>query len=298
MEIRELPREEWPAQLLEIPQQPKKLWLRGALPAEGTKLLTVVGSRAMTRYGQEACQKLITGLAGYPVSIVSGLALGVDTCAHKAALAAGLHTLVVPGSGLGDEVLYPRSNRAFAKEILAAGGGMLSEYPPDQASHIHYFPERNRLMVGLADAVLVIEAGQKSGTLITARLASEYNRELLCIPHRIGDPHAFGPHLFIRLGAALVSDPLHILEALGIPPRETSSTALTGQAAPTDLEDTELAIWHMLEEPKTRDEILRTSTSLSISAGVPASTGEILTALVALELRGLIREEFGAWHRI
>ncbi len=285
MEIRELERSEWPAQLLEIPQPPERLWVRGALPVQGTKLLTVVGSRAMTRYGQEACEKLIIGLAGYPISIVSGLALGVDTCAHKAALSAGLHTLVVPGSGLGDDVLYPRSNRGFAKEILKAGGGFLSEYAPDTASRVRFFPERNRLMVGLADAVLVIEAGQKSGTLITARLASEYNRDLLCIPHRIGDPHAFGPHLFIRLGAALVSDPLHILEALKIPPREGAST----NVAPSDLEDVELVVWNMLEEPKTRDEILRESS---------ASSGEALTALVALELRGLIKEEFGAWHRI
>lgn len=292
MDIRELAREDWPAQLKEIPQPPERLWVRGTLPETGTKLLTVVGSRAMTRYGEEACTRLIAGLAGYPISIVSGLALGIDTCAHKAALAAGLHTLVVPGSGLGDTVLYPRSNRGFAKEILAAGGGFLSEYAPETVSHVRYFPERNRLMVGLADAVLVIEAGQKSGTLITARLASEYNRELLCIPHRIGDPHAFGPHLFIRLGAALVSDPLHILEALKIPPRETSMTS-----APIDLEDSERMVWNMLEEPKTRDEILRTSTSLSTSAGRPASAGETLTALVALELRGLIREEFGAWRR-
>ncbi|MDD3531035.1 MAG: DNA-processing protein DprA [Candidatus Pacebacteria bacterium] len=285
MEIRELEREEWPAQLREIPQQPKQLWLRGALPPKGHKLLTVVGSRAMTRYGQEACEKLIAGLAGYPISIVSGLALGVDTCAHKAALAAGLHTLVLPGSGLGDDVLYPRSNRGFAKEILEKGGGMLSEYPPDEASRAHYFPARNRLMVGLADAVLVIEAGNKSGTLITARLASEYNRDLLCIPHRIGDPHAFGPHLFIRLGAALVTEPLHILEALGIPPREGA----VSDVAPSDLEDAERVIWGMLDEPKTRDEILR-------AAGIPA--GEALTALVALELRGLAKEEFGAWHRV
>lgn len=283
MEIRELAKEEWPTQLLEIPQQPKKLWVRGTMPAEGTKLLTVVGSRAMTRYGQEACEKLITGLAGYPISIVSGLALGTDTCAHKAALAAGLHTLVVPGSGLGDNVLYPRSNRTFAKEILEKGGGMLSEYPPDTPSRIYYFPERNRIMVGLSDAVLIIEAGNKSGTLITARLASEYNRDLLCIPHRIGDPHSFGPHLFVRLGAALVTEPMHILEALGIPPRETSA-----KTAPTDLEDAELLVWGMLEEPMTRDEILRESS---------APTGETLTALVALELRGLTKEEFGAWHR-
>ena len=127
MEIRELERSEWPEQLLEIPQQPKRLWVRGTLPPEGHKLLAVVGSRAMTQYGQAACQKLITGLAGYPISIVSGLALGVDTCAHKAALAAGLHTLAFPGSGLDDSILYPRSNRAFAKELLGKGGGMMSE---------------------------------------------------------------------------------------------------------------------------------------------------------------------------
>jgi len=283
-EIRELEKNAWPEQLLEIPQQPKRLWARGTMPSEGTKLLTVVGSRAMTRYGEEACQRLIAGLAGYPISIVSGLALGIDTCAHKAALAAGLHTLAVPGSGLGDNVLYPRSNRAFAKEILAKGGGFLSEYAPDTVSHVRYFPERNRLMVGLADAVLVIEAGPKSGTLITARLASEYNRDLLCIPHRIGDPHAFGPHLFIRLGAALITEPIHILEALHIPPRELGTSE-----APSDLEDAELVVWNMLEEPKTRDEILRGST---------APAGETLTALVALELRGLAREEFGAWRRV
>ncbi len=285
MEIRELEKSEWPAQLLEIPQPPKRLWVRGELPPSGHKMLTVVGSRAMTRYGQEACEKLITGLAGYPISIVSGLALGTDTCAHKAALSAGLHTLVVPGSGLGDDVLYPRSNRAFAKEILKAGGGFLSEYSPDTLSRVHFFPERNRIMVGLSDAVLIIEAGQKSGTLITARLAGEYNRDLLCIPHRIADPHSFGSHLFIRLGAALISDPLHILEALHIAPRESASIGV----APSDLEDAELVIWNMLDEPMTRDEILR---------GASGAAGEVLTALVALELRGLIKEEFSAWHRV
>lgn len=283
MDVRELVREDWPRQLLEIPQPPKRLWLRGAMPPKGHKLLTVVGSRAITRYGQEACDKLITGLAGYPISIVSGLALGVDTCAHKAALAAGLHTLAFPGSGVDDSVLYPRSNRVFARELVERGGGIVSEYAPTDPSRVYYFPERNRLMVGVSDAVLLIEAGQKSGTLITARLSSEYNRELLCIPHRIGDPHSFGSHYFIRLGATLVTEPLHILEALGIPPRESATLV-----APSDLEEIELVIWNMLEEPKNRDEVLR-------GGGNP---GEILTALVSLELRGLIREEFGAWRRV
>lgn len=285
MEIRELPQTEWPIQLLEIPQHPKKLWIRGALPPKGTKLLAVVGSRAMTRYGQEVCEKLIAGLSGYPVSIVSGLALGVDACAHKAALVAGLHTIAIPGSGLDDSIIGPRTNLGLAKDIVAAGGTLLSEHEPKYLAHPHDFPSRNRLMVGLSDAVLVIEAGPKSGTLITARLASEYNRELLCVPHRIGDPHAFGSHLFIRLGAVLVAEPLHILEALRIAPRETTSS---NSAAPTDLTEAELDIWSMLQEPKTRDEILR---------GASGATSEVLTALVALEIRGLIKEEFGAWRK-
>ncbi len=282
MDARELGREEWPAQLLEIPQPPGKLWIRGVLPPEGTKLLAVVGSRALTPYGREACEKLLAGLAGYPISIVSGLALGTDACAHRAALNAGLHTIAVPGSGLDDSVIGPRANLGLAKDILAANGALMSEHDPLHIARPFDFPARNRIMAGMAHAVLIIEAGEKSGTLITARLAGEYNRDLLCIPHRIGDSHGFGPHLFLRLGAALVSEPMHILEALGITPKERSS-----QAAPT-LTGTELLIWTMLEEPRTRDEILRES---------PEEAGEILTALVALELQGYIKEEFGAWRR-
>ena len=287
MEIRELERTAWPAPLLEIPQLPEKLWIRGTLPPEGTKTLAVVGSRAMTHYGKEVCEMLIQGLAGYPISIISGLALGVDACAHRAALAAGLHTLAIPGSGLDDAFLYPRANLGLAGDILTAGGALVSEHEPHYTARAYDFPSRNRLMVGLANAVLVVEAGAQSGTLITARLASEYNRDLLCIPHRIGDPHGFGSHLFIRLGAGLVSEPIHILEALGIPLRESAER----NAAPRDLEGVELVIWDMLDEPKTRDEILR-------GGPAAASAGEILTALVALELRGLVKEDFGAWHRL
>jgi DNA processing protein len=238
----------------------------------------------MTRYGQEVCQKLISGLSGYPVSIVSGLALGVDTCAHKAALAAGLHALAVPGSGIDNSVLYPKSNRAFAQEILQSGGALISEFEPTDQSRVHFFPQRNRVMAGIADAVLMIEAGEKSGTLITARLAAEYNRELLCIPHRIGDPHGFGPHLFMRLGATCVTEAIHILEALRIAPR--------GEAARLEapkLEGVEKEVWQLLEAPKTRDELVRESK---------ADPGDVLTALIALELRGIAKEEFGAWHRI
>ena len=139
-------------------------------------------------------------------------------------------------------------------------------------------------MVGIADAVLIIEAGEKSGTLITGRLAGEYGRELLCVPHRIGDTHGFGAHLFLRLGATVVTHPLHILEALHIPPR------LEGEAAPAiRLDGTEQLLYDMLAEPKTRDELVRLSK---------LSVGDALTALVTLELKGLAKEEFGAWRRI
>ena len=205
--------------LLEIPQPPEQLWLRGSLPAPGVKRLAVVGSRALTPYGQSVCEALIKDLSGYPISIVSGLALGADACAHRAALAAGLHTIAVPGSGLDNRAIAPQTNLGLAKDILAAGGALLSEHEPRQAARPQYFPSRNRIMVGLADAVLVIEAGERSGTLITARLASDYNRSLLCVPHRIGDPNSEGPHMFIRLGAELVSSAKDILETLDMEAR-------------------------------------------------------------------------------
>ncbi|MDB5189614.1 MAG: protecting protein DprA, partial [Parcubacteria group bacterium] len=249
----------------------------------GTKYLAVVGSRALTSYGREACNKLIAGLAGYPISIISGLALGADAAAHRAALAAGLHTIAIPGSGIGDGAISPRTNLGLAKDILASGGALMSEHESDYLPHSYDFPSRNRIMVGMANAVLMIEAGDKSGTLITARLTSEYNRDLLCVPHRIGDPHGFGSHLFLRLGATLVTHPLHILEALHITPR------LEGEVSTIRLEGNEKTLYELLEQPLSRDDAVRLSK---------LSVGDALTALVTLELKGIAREEFGAWRRV
>ncbi|MBU1292945.1 DNA-processing protein DprA [Patescibacteria group bacterium] len=214
--MRQLAPRDYPKKLREIPHVPERLWLRGALPPDGHLLLAVVGSRSLSPYGKEVCEMLLKGLSGYPISIVSGLALGADACAHQAALATGLHTIAIPGSGLNDSVIAPRTNFPLAKEILRAGGALLSEQEPDHTPYPSDFPSRNRIMVGMSDAVLVIEAGERSGTLITARLATEYNRDLLCVPHRIGDPNGVGANQFIRLGAELVTEPQHILEALGL----------------------------------------------------------------------------------
>ncbi|MDB5265796.1 MAG: hypothetical protein JWM39_509 [Parcubacteria group bacterium] len=287
MEITTIESDSLPPQLLEIPQPPKKLWLRGTLPSPETKLLAVVGSRALTRYGRESCEYLIAGLSGYNISIVSGLALGADACAHRAALANGLHTVAIPGSGLGDHVLYPRSNRDLAQKILDAGGALLSEHPPDHAARQYDFPSRNRIMVGISQAVLMIEAGEKSGTLITARLAADYNRDLLCVPHPIKGVHSAGSHQFLRLGAMLVSEPAHILEALGIAIPETPED-IAQHALPL-LSETERILYELLAEPCSRDDLIRRANM---------RTHEVLSALSALELQGFITERFGTWHRI
>lgn len=275
---------EYPPQLREIPQPPEKLWAIGSFPVPGTKLLAVVGSRALTSYGREACQKLIEGLAGHPISIVSGLALGADACAHKAALRAGLHTIAIPGSGLNKDVLYPRANVSLAEDILEAGGMLLSEQQPGHAAREYDFPSRNRIMVGMSDAVLMVEAGERSGTLITARMAGDYNRQLLCVPHRIGDPHAHGSQVFLRIGATLVAEPEHILEALGLAPHESQA------ALPLDLlTDVEQIMYGLLDEPRERDMLLRTCS-------LPAH--EALATLGMLELKGLAKQEFGFWRRV
>jgi DNA processing protein len=276
-----------PLQLREIQQPPEKLWLRGTMPREGTKLLAVVGSRALTSYGREACEYLIKGLAGYPISIVSGLALGADACAHRAALSAGLHTIAIPGSGLSEDALYPRENLGLARDIVKASGALLSEHEPEHCARSYDFPSRNRIMVGLADAVLIVEAGERSGSLITARLAADYNRDLLCVPHRIKDRNSYGIHQFLRLGATLVAEPEHILEALGFEALEEAGS--NGTRRSFELNESEAILFALLAESRSRDELIR-------GAGLPVH--EALATLGTLELRGIISEKFGSWHRI
>lgn len=284
-EMHDLFPHEYPITLQEIADPPEKLYVRGQLPSPETKVLAVIGSRALSRYGREACETLIEGLAGYPISIVSGLALGADACAHRAALDAGLHTIAVLGSGLHDDVIGPRTNFGLAQEILKKGGALVSENEPDYEAHAYDFPARNRIMVGLADAVLMVEAGPQSGSLISAKYAGEYNRELLCIPHRIGDPHGYGAEVFLRIGATLVTKPEHILEALQIPLAEPEVVFDRVRAT---LNQTELTLFDLLQTPRSRDELIRMNQTMP--------SHELLTALMSLELKGLAQEKFGLWR--
>ncbi len=271
---------DFPALLQQIPDRPKQLHLRGTLPSDEYKWLAVVGSRACTDYGRRACRYLIEGLRGYPVVIVSGLAYGIDAEAHRAALDAGLPTVAVPGSGLDWDVLYPRANVALAREILEKGGALASEFKMDQKAADYTFPARNRIMAGLSHATLMIEAKEKSGTLITAKLAVDYNRELLVVPGSIFAEESKGVHQFLRLGATAVTSPTDVLAALGIVPRENGSFA----SLRSDLSPEEMHVCEILASPLSRDALLAILELPIMEANVLLST---------MEIKGLIVEELG-----
>lgn len=277
--LKRIDEDEFPPLLSEIPDPPKQLYVRGKLPSfEDTAWLAVVGSRAVTPYGRQACEFLLESLRGYPVVIVSGLAYGIDAGAHKAALNAGLTTIAVPGSGLNWDVMYPKANVNLAKEILKAGGAHLSEFDPDQKAADYTFPQRNRIMAGMCKATLVIEAKERSGSLITARLATEYNRELLIVPGSIFSDASRGTHQFLKLGATPVTEPEDILRALGLEATEKQV------AEHSDLSTEEIRVLSIITSPCSRDELL---TALEL----PISEANIL--LSTMEIKGLIKEEYG-----
>lgn len=281
--IKEIERKDFPELLIEIPDPPKRLWGIGTLPISSHKFLCVVGSRSYSPYGKEVCESLITGLAGFPITIISGLALGIDSIAHASALRAGLQTIAVPGSGLSENVLYPRSNLGLARKIVEKGGGLISEFEPDFKATTWSFPQRNRIMAGMSHATLVIEAGIQSGTLITSRLATDYNRDVLTVPGSIFGKLSEGPHMLLRLGATLIRTSEDILEALHIEvPKEK-----VREKVYEDCSLEEKKIIELLKNPRERNEIMR------LSGFSPSETNAILAVL---ELKGLIKESLGEIH--
>ncbi|MEX0931139.1 MAG: DNA-processing protein DprA [Candidatus Paceibacterota bacterium] len=278
--MQELTPDEFPELLKEIPDPPEALFLKGKLPPQGHKLLSVVGSRKYTEYGKHMCESLITDLAGAPLSIISGLALGIDGIAHKSALRAGIHTIAVPGSGLGNSVLYPSSHKQIAKSILENGGALISPFPENFKATPYSFPERNRIMAGMSHAVLVIEAQERSGTLITSRLAVEYNRDVLTIPHPLTSPTGKGPHMLLRLGATLIRDGNDILEALGIQKEEMTNASPTLEHLSPD----EKKAVALLFKPISKNELLE-------QLNMPIGKATML--ITTLELKGIVVESLG-----
>lgn len=266
--------------LLEIPDCPKKLNFQGNLfPKDDYKFIAVVGSRGHSSYAKNVLEKLFKEISGQPIVIISGLALGIDALAHSEAIKNNLKTIAIPGSGLNEEVLYPKSNLGLARNILDNNGILISEFENSAKTMPYFFPQRNRIMAGMADLILVIEAQEKSGTLITARLALDYNKELATIPNSIFSDYSIGSNNLLKQGASPIFSGQDILELLN----------LTGKVKQTqlnfdDLNENEKIILKKLTEPKTKSELLE-ETELNIS--------ELSMQLSILEIKGLIKESLG-----
>ena len=281
MQIKKLPKEKFPKALMEIPQPPEELWIIGELPKEDLIYLCVVGSRKFTSYGREACEKIISGLKGYPIVIVSGFAMGIDTIAHKKAMAIGLKTLVFPGSGLSPEAMYPKTNVRLMEEVIEKGGCLISEFEPDFKATQWSFPMRNRLMAGISKATLIIEAEERSGTLITARLTTEYNRDLLVVPGSIFSPNSKGTNRLLHQGATPVTCAEDVLEALGF---EQEKDEIKQAKLFEDLSPEEKMVVNLLREPMSRDDLIR-----AMKMEIPIANA----LLSVMEIKELIKEEMG-----
>jgi DNA processing protein len=269
-----------PKDLLQVPQPPKKLYLAGNLPPKGTVYLAVVGSRKATSYGKDSVKKLISGLRGYPIAIVSGLAQGIDALAHEAAIDAGLVAVGFPGSGISDVALAYNPNPKLIEKILDSGGCLISEFEPDFKATSYAFPMRNRLVAGISKASLIIEAQEKSGTLITARMTLDYNKEVLVVPGPINSEFSKGTNRLIRQGATPITSSEDILEALGFKIDESAKQKSLFEDATKEEKD----ILKLLPEPMERDELIRT---------MKMPTGAATAMLSIMEIKGLIKEELG-----
>jgi DNA processing protein len=274
----------YPALLRAVPSPPA-LWVRGGLDAEDALAVAIVGARRATPYGLATAERIAAELAARGVTIVSGFARGIDTAAHRGALEAGGRTLAVLGCGI--DVVYPPENRALGHAIEARGA-LLSQFAPGAPALAGHFPVRNRTLAGLALGVLVVEAAERSGALITAGFAGDLGREVFAIPGRITSALSTGTHRLIQDGAKLVSCWQDIVSELSEPWRRAvrSSVMHAATRSAPEVESDEGAMLGLLtpDEPQHIEELIARS---GLAAGRAAA------ALVALELHGWVRQLAG-----
>lgn len=267
----------YPDRLAHTPDRPAELRVRGTLSER--RRVAVVGSRRPDAYGEEMARALAAGLARAGVSVVSGGALGVDAIAHRAALDCGGHTEAVLGTGV--DVLYPASNRALLERVLEEGGAILSELPDGTPGYPANFPRRNRIVSGLSEAVVVVQAGERSGALITADWARTQGVPVFAVPGDVREPLSAGPLGLLRRGARVAASADDVLQALGIAgvPEPTRQLALPALAAG---ESALLAA--LARRPRHADDLAR-------QAGL--APGPALAGLLSLELEGLCEQRPG-----
>ena len=284
--MRAVPRisEDYPAALNEIHDPPPTLYVRGEAPLSGQRMFAIVGSRQATRDGKRAAREFAATLARESVCVVSGLARGVDTCAHEGALEGGGATIAVLGSGA--DVIYPPENEPLAARILDSGGAIVSEYAPGTRPSPGNFPSRNRIISGLCEGVLLVEGSQTSGAMITAGLAGEQGRDVFAVPGSIYAPLSAAPNRLIFDGAYPALSAWDILEHYRWASRPAAGEAKTREIA---LDDEERTLYNaLLEQELSFDE-------LSVLSKFPAS--KLNSLLTSLELRGIIVKAPGGIYR-
>ncbi|HET7370832.1 MAG TPA: DNA-processing protein DprA [Gammaproteobacteria bacterium] len=268
---------DWPPLLAEIPDPPLALFVRGDPKLLSEPQLAMVGSRNPTPAGRETATDFASHLARAGLVITSGLALGIDGASHEGALKAGGATIALCGTGL--DRIYPARHGALGRKI-AERGALVSEYPLGTGPMKQNFPERNRLVSGLSTGVLVVEAAQRSGSLITARLATEQGREVFAIPGSIHNPLAHGCHRLIRDGAKLVETAADVLEELAPLLRLATTDAPAGQAARSPAEPGEKQVLNYVDFAPTSIDCVVERSGLTPAA--------VSAMLLALELKGFI----------
>jgi len=222
--------ENYPKLLLEIPKLPPILYYKGLMENNDELCVAVVGTRQITNYGRMVVPQLVEPLVDAGCVIVSGMAFGVDSAAHEVAVKKGRRTIAVLGGGLDEKSLYPKHHAFLAKQILDAGGALLSEYPMDTPNFKQNFVARNRIISGLSVATLIVECDLESGTLITAKHALDQNRQVYAVPGPIYSPQSQGPNNLLKMGAKPITTANDILEDLNLEtlPEQQSAKAVFG----------------------------------------------------------------------
>jgi len=275
--------EQYPPQLREIAQPPQVLYIRGHIP-KNRPMIAVVGTRRCTTYGRRAAEYIVKGLVRAGCAIVSGMANGIDSEAHKATLNAGGETIAVVGSGIDESVIYPSNNRGLAREI-EQHGAVISEFDPYAKSETYYFPQRNRVISGLSLGVLVVESKERGGSLITANFALDQNREVFAVPGPVFAETSTGPNNLIRQGAKAISSAEDILEELNIEMPEENTDKISA-SSPVE----RLILSALLDkngEPMHIDGIVQHTKS---------SAAQISSALMAMELDEKIKSLGGDYY--
>jgi DNA processing protein len=265
----------YPKLLKEIKDAPKTLYYRGEIKFD-ENCFAVVGTRRFSPYGKQVALEMAGDLAEAGLTIVSGLAPGIDTFSHQAAVERNKRTIAVLGTGLDEKTIYPQSNLKLAQKILETGGALISEYPPGTPGSKFTFPQRNRIISGLSLGVLVVEAKEGSGALITAEYASKQNRKIFAIPGPIHTLNSWGPHYLIKRGAKLVENANDILEELNLDVLKVKTDkTVTGESREENL------ILNILKENSLHIDKIIEKTKLS--------TPKVASTLAILEIKGKVR---------